>query len=670
MVALDDALRQRFEASVALTEREPWSVTASDVIARGSARSVHRLHRPARERRIGNERYAPHTPLSQERPPPRHESGTHGRRLALRNLAVAWLVVILAGSAYLVSAHLANRGSHQIRPAGRHPSHTLIGPPSRSRGFPSVSFSRDVTLRSDLHCKNLTIDTGAVVTSDGFNILCTGNVINDGTIVTGAAPLGSYPQSFGGSGGGGASAGTGNGLPGNSTRAPGGTAGINYVAAGGNGSTPPAPTMTASLLVSWEHNGVERFLSGASGGQGHSRQTAGQIGSPGARGILIEGQKVVAGTIDASGLPGVYSGTAGSGGGGGGGAIAIVYGPGGYEPGSYDVSGGAGSVNSGAGGAGQVLTLGTTHAKAQSASTGSGLPRAIYVGNGEGGSISVLNPESGSTVSTFQTAGSACSFVLAQNDSSLYATTLGGGDVDEFDANTGTVEQTIRVGGFINDIRAAPDGSTLYAVDSAGNRVVPIALPSGDVGTSIRVGTSPQDIAISPNGEIALVTNRGDGTVSVIQLSTRTVGDTLKVGSSPQGVAFLPNGKGAFVTDRSADQVFPIKIANGSYSVGAPIRVGQTPVGIGVSPDGQTLWVVDQGDNDVVPIDIQGTPTVEPGIPVGDDPVDDLAVSANGGEIYVTSSMDSTVSVISTHTRVVIQTFDVGAGPCAIALAY
>jgi serine/threonine protein kinase len=219
--------------------------------------------------------------------------------------------------------------------------------------------STDKTLSGNIFADDLTIDPGVTVTTNGFGIFCTGTFTNDGVIDTGAAPHGGYPRSFGGSGGGGASAGTGNGMPGYSTLAPGGTAGINYGAAGGNGSTPAAPTLTGSLLKTWKQNGLKEYLTGASGGQGHARQTAGQIGSPGAYGIVIEGHKVVAGSIDASGSAGVYSGSAGSGGGGGGGAIVIVYGPGGYEPGSYEVSGGAGSVNSGAGGAGQVITLGT-----------------------------------------------------------------------------------------------------------------------------------------------------------------------------------------------------------------------------------------------------------------------------------------------------------------------
>jgi serine/threonine-protein kinase len=246
---------------------------------------------------------------------------------------------------------------------------------------PDMVISRSETLTADLRCSNLTIDSGTALMTHGHDILCSHDVINKGTIVTGDAPDGDYPDSYGGSGGGGASAGTGNGSVGSSTIAPSGSAGTNYGSPGGAGSSPDVPEITKALLSHWETGGPQ-LLAGASGGSGHARDTAGQRGSPGAYGILIQGSRVVPGKIDAGGVNGVYSGSAGSGGGGGGGVIVIAY-RSAYVAGHYDVAGGLASNNSGPGGNGQVLIL----------KIASGAPRLQGVPTGVPSSSALSDPD-------------------------------------------------------------------------------------------------------------------------------------------------------------------------------------------------------------------------------------------------------------------------------------
>jgi len=226
----------------------------------------------------------------------------------------------------------------------------------------NVVISSNTTLTSDLYCNNLTINSGVVLTTNGYNIYCAGTFTNNGTINTGylnnggtanvyANPGGSVPNSYGGSGGGGANG-----------RGSGGSGGSTLVAGGGvgaNGSTPLAPTLTNNLIISWYNNGFSNYLSGGGGGGGGDY---GGGGGSGSYGIYIQANKIIAGTINANGQSGGNnsSTTVGGGGGGGGGVILLAYGSGGYTSGTYNVSGGSGGIggggNGGAGGNGQVLT--------------------------------------------------------------------------------------------------------------------------------------------------------------------------------------------------------------------------------------------------------------------------------------------------------------------------
>lgn len=222
----------------------------------------------------------------------------------------------------------------------------------------NITYSTNTTLTADVYCGNCTIDSGVTLTTNGYNIYCTGTFTNNGTINCGsnssggtgggAGPL-SFTNSYAGSGGGGG----------------GGSSN------GSNGSTPSAPTLTSTLINSWYLKGMANYLqSGGGGGNGQTggstvvaggaagtgTVSSGATGGSGSYGIYIQAANITAGTINANGGVGTANGQGG--GGGGGGAILLAY-SGTYSTGTYNVAGGAGvsgSYSGGNGGAGEVLT--------------------------------------------------------------------------------------------------------------------------------------------------------------------------------------------------------------------------------------------------------------------------------------------------------------------------
>ncbi len=221
----------------------------------------------------------------------------------------------------------------------------------------AMTISHSETLTKDITCSNLTIDSGVTLTTNGYNIYCSGAVINAGTIVTGSSPFENWPDSYGGSGGGATNL---RGLdgpptPGFNTIAPGGTTCTTTACTAGNGASPTPPTLTDTLVQYWIGAGPKKFLIGAGGGSSPFVK-----GGAGAHGLLISANSIDAGAIDAAGRDGKNDPGQSTAGGGGGGVIVLAYGDGGYTPGSYNVAGGynvtANGTDQGFGGNGQVLT--------------------------------------------------------------------------------------------------------------------------------------------------------------------------------------------------------------------------------------------------------------------------------------------------------------------------
>jgi hypothetical protein len=230
----------------------------------------------------------------------------------------------------------------------------------------ATTISRSETLTKNLACSTLTIDPGVTVTTNGFDIVCTNVLTNEGTIATGHVPATTFAKSYGGSGGGAFNLKSKGGSPssGLATRVAGGRSCTTSGCKPSPGATPAVPPMSTTLVATWVRNGSSGYLSGADGGT-----SPGLVRGQGGYGVILEGSRIVAGKINSSGRNGQTKSTQATSGGGGGGAIVLSYGSGGYATGSYDVAGGwalaANGAHVGVGGEGSVLLLGPPHVSAE-----------------------------------------------------------------------------------------------------------------------------------------------------------------------------------------------------------------------------------------------------------------------------------------------------------------
>lgn len=217
----------------------------------------------------------------------------------------------------------------------------------------NVTFRNVTELSGDVYASNVLISPTATVYSDGYDFLVSGSFLNLGHIVTGYAPFGNLPHSFGGSGGGALDP-LNTAHDGFSTISPGGLASFSNFQNASRGITPAPPKPTALLIRAWVQGGTNNYLAGAAGGS-----TSIMPGAGGANGIYIQAAYLHAGNISSDGMNASFyvpfpwyfyqypvDGDGGPGGGGGG-TILLAYGPGGYTPGNYSYAGGYGGFNEG-----------------------------------------------------------------------------------------------------------------------------------------------------------------------------------------------------------------------------------------------------------------------------------------------------------------------------------
>lgn len=282
------------------------------------------------------------------------------------NLVFQWIVYNDTRSGSLFSD--GSDGAGVADGVGALPGATMVGPA--------------YTLQRDVFFTNLTVSLGVLVDTNGFRIMCSGTLTNNGTIrgdghVSVGQPAGSASpaETVGGgtAGGAGGNFGAGSiGNPGTISIGGSGGAGAAGTAAGAAGGTATPPVATAggfrqlwNILYGVIIGGASpALLTGGCGGGGGGGNTTSQPGGGGGGGgriVVIAAPTIVnTGTISANGGAGGSSSNpnTGTGGGGGGGAVLMAYASL-NNTGTISANGGPGGAAFGGAAAGTAGSAGT-----------------------------------------------------------------------------------------------------------------------------------------------------------------------------------------------------------------------------------------------------------------------------------------------------------------------
>ena len=218
-----------------------------------------------------------------------------------------------------------------------------------------------ITLNQTLYATNLLITNGSILNSNGFSIIVSGCLRNDGTIFSGYNVNSSVnlTQSVGGSGGGGLA--LSQTYPsyaenGYSTIVSGGGSQVidvnnNVVNKGYPGNSTGPEAISLLTIKNFYSSGIQKYITGVAGGCAESGGSVFAKGGDGGYGLFIEASSIIAGNINTAGQNGAGSGTGSgvglaAGGGGGGGSVIILYSQN-LVNGTYYINGGGSTCVSG-----------------------------------------------------------------------------------------------------------------------------------------------------------------------------------------------------------------------------------------------------------------------------------------------------------------------------------
>jgi len=270
------------------------------------------------------------------------------------------------------------------------------------------------------------------------------------------------------------------------------------------------------------------------------------------------------------------------------------------------------------------------------------------------------------------------------------------------DVATETVVQTLPIGNSFVGVAYRPDGNTLYVGGGADNDVkIFMRGASGQWAQSPRIpiaGAAPSGLSLSPSGDKLYVALNRAHALGVIDTTTRTVVQ-VPTGAFPYTTVTSKNGLKVYVSNwagrrplagDATDGSNPVVVDpstgianNGTISVydtaaqkvAKTIEVGLHPSAMALSPDGGRLYVAN-ANSDSISIISTADDTVERTVdvrlressPLGSAP-NAIAVSPDGRTIFVANGGNNAIAVVEPGSRDPVQGFiPVGWFPTALAL--
>jgi YVTN family beta-propeller protein len=328
-----------------------------------------------------------------------------------------------------------------------------------------------------------------------------------------------------------------------------------------------------------------------------------------------------------------------------------------------------------------ILLVGGTPVQAQQGSHNSRLAlsrdgRHLVTANTDNGSISLVDLRKRTRVAEVPVGGSpeGVSYLGA---SPRVAVTLWDEDrVVVVDLERRAVVRKIDVPDEPYGVVASADGSRAYVTHAYPGLVTEIDAEAGAILRRFEVGDAPRGIAIAPDGTRLLVAHYYNGWLSAVDLASGRVVDRWKGAASDNlarsvtvhpslPLAYIPHIRSRVERAQGTGSIFPfvtvVDLAAGEGKRRVPIAmdnyngvaVPADPWEVAISPDGKRQYTIYGGTDDmnVSEVVAEGYPYLQPVsglVPLGKNPRG-IAVSNDGGELYVLNGLDFSVWVFQTE---------------------
>jgi len=193
----------------------------------------------------------------------------------------------------------------------------------------------------------------------------------------------------------------------------------------------------------------------------------------------------------------------------------------------------------------------------------------------------------------------------------------------------------------------AAEPGRIYVSSEKDNTITILDAAKGDQVAAPVVCKRPRHMQFRPGTKQVLVACGDDNAVVAWDPAAGKVVAKLDVGEDPEAFDLSPDGKTLFASNEedSALTAYDLVSRRKLFQV----KVGGEPEGVKVSADGKLVYVTSEVANLVHVIDVAGRKVVK-NIPVGKRPRRFLLMD---GELWVTSELDASVSVIRTSDHAV-----------------
>ena len=222
----------------------------------------------------------------------------------------------------------------------------------------------------------------------------------------------------------------------------------------------------------------------------------------------------------------------------------------------------------------------------------------------------------------------------------------------------------------------SPDGKKLYVVSTKRDSVAVFSTSDHKLIKDVKLPLSvPRRVAFTPDAKQLYVGSNKTPEIAILDTATDSVVKTFKTGNESRGgLAFTADGKTFFVGNVEDDTVAWYDTT--THQVIKTMGVPLSPQRIEISKDGKFAYVLTRmggqegGETKGSPVlfamPITDKHDASRFVRVGQAPWG-LAVSDDGGHLYVSSNADSTITVIDGHTLKVLATVPVNKDPQAVA---
>ncbi|MDP3958504.1 MAG: YncE family protein [Pseudorhodobacter sp.] len=217
------------------------------------------------------------------------------------------------------------------------------------------------------------------------------------------------------------------------------------------------------------------------------------------------------------------------------------------------------------------------------------------------------------------------------------------------DVKTADILRRIEVPGAVHHTAVSPDGRYAVATHPAGDGISVIDLESYALVAFVPTGPMPNYAVFGADPGVVYVSNTGNGTVSEVDLARGIVRRNLVAGAGPEHLVIDAKAERLYAADADAGRVLELALESGetlrSFEIGGALH------GLALTEDGARLIVAGLGEDKLASVDLAAGTVAT--VALADQPYH-VAMVPGTGRLYVSSRAAPKVWIVDARDLSVV----------------